>query len=325
MITSSHEITYVSKCQPAPPYKDLPVEEKIVAHRKEKKSRSKNLAYKRVNKGDVEAHSIKIGCRVMDIPKARIVLCGHKDAKKNSVRGDTSSLNFDALHLTIFIAAERSGTMKKMDVKTTYFQAKEFCRNNYVRLSKKKQDQYRMLRLLQLAYGLPNSGRLWNFTLHETPTSQCGLERSKLDPSIYFLRRKQEMLMLIVQAHDYLETGTPDLALQFENFLISQFQLGSLEPDTFYIIKAKPEKDISGAIISDDKEKLSAITKIRIPLTLQGKSDYSATFAKTTLYWSVVEKLLYFGRPTIPVIGFYASDAAAKCKAPKLHYCQALH
>lgn len=139
LITCPHEIAYVSNCQLASPSIDLMVEEKIVVYQKEKMSWSENCAYERVGKRDVDTVSNIIGCHITyrrkpdGAPRARIVLWGHKNVEEDSVRGDAPSQSLDALRLTVSVAAERSWTVKKMDVKTVDLQARDFNRDISVR------------------------------------------------------------------------------------------------------------------------------------------------------------------------------------------------
>lgn len=113
----------------------LAAEEEIVACPKEKVSWYGNRAYKRVSKRDVDNESNIIGCQLIchhkpdGTLKMRFVRWGRKDAENDSVRGDTLSLNLDALCLIISIAAQRSWTVKGVNVKAAYHQTRGFSRN----------------------------------------------------------------------------------------------------------------------------------------------------------------------------------------------------
>lgn len=128
------------------------------------------------------------------------------------------------------------------------------------------------------------------------------------------------MLTLVVQVEDYIYIGTSDLAFEFEKVFHSKFQIGSLESGSCYIMGAKLSQDFSGSITLNAKEKLSTTTEIKTPPRLQEKGDRDDTPAKIVSCRIIGGRLLYIGRLTSPVIGFYASDAATKCKALKPHH-----
>lgn len=109
----------------------------------------------------------------------------HKDIEKNELRGNGPSLNLDAMRVLLSIAAEHKWTVRKVDVKSAYLQAKEFNRYVFVRPPHEESDKDVLWKLLVSTYGLTDLGRLGYLTSYEVPTQRHRFEQSKLDPSMY--------------------------------------------------------------------------------------------------------------------------------------------
>lgn len=89
--------------------------------------------------------------------KEKIVPRGHRDIDKDDIRSDAPYLNPDSMHLLFFFTAKQRWTLKKMDVKSAYFQAKGFFWKIFVRPSKEENDVTMLWKLLVAAYGLTDS------------------------------------------------------------------------------------------------------------------------------------------------------------------------
>lgn len=309
---------------------ELSVEERHDSYNRERDSWTINHAFERVSRNAVSASSNIIGSHVVyrrkadGTPKARIVPWGHRDMEKDDLRGDAPSLNLDSMRLLLSIAAERRWTVRKMDVKSAYLQAKGFTRDIYVRPPREENDVDGLWKLLVPAYGLTDSGRLWYLTSYEALTTRYGFKALRLDPSLYLRTSENGTLLLVVQVDDYLYAGSPQLASDFEKFLHDQFQIGSMEHTSFTIMGAHLTQDDSGKITINAKEKLSQIQTLETGRPHKDK-DRIATPEEITTYRSVVGKLLYIGRLVSPVIAFHASQAAMKCSDLRLHHLRALN
>lgn len=325
----AHMITNLES-EEKPTSEKLSPEERQISYEREKESWTSNKAFTRVSQDEVPPGSNIVGSHVVyrrkldGTPKARIVPWGHRDAEKNDVRGDAPSLNLDSMRLLLSLAAENRWRVRKMDVKSAYLQAKGFKRDIFVRPPREENDSAGLWKLLVPAYGLTDSGRLWYLTSYEALTTHYGFEQSKLDPSLYLRTSGSSTLILVVQVDDYLYAGSPELASNFEEFLHQQFQIGSMEGNSFTIMGARLEQTQTGRITIDASEKLDQIK----PLSTRSSSkekDRPATNNEVTEYRSLVGKLLYIGRLASPTIAFHASHAATKCCDLRLHHLRAMN
>lgn len=309
----------------------LSKDEKTVAYVTEKSSWINNRAYTLVPKAEVPTAANIIGSHVIykrkadGTAKARIVPWGHKDNEKELVRGDAPSLNLDIMRILISIAAQKGWGIHKMDVKTAYLQARGFNRTIYVRPPREDNDSANLWKLSAPAYGLTDSGRLWYITSHIALTQTFGLTRSRFEPSLYYMRRGESALMLVVQVDDYIYTGTPDSIQNFESFLQSQFLVGTLEAHKFDVMGAHLDQNDKGTITLNANHKLSAIEPVDLPLSKHEKGDRHATPSEVSAYRCLIGKLLYVGRLASPVCAYHASEAAMKCSQLRLHHIKALN
>lgn len=69
-------------------------------------------------------------------------------------------LNLDSMGMLISLAVEKGWTLRKMNVKSVYLQAKGFERDVFVRPPKEGNDRSGLWKLLVLAYGFTESERL---------------------------------------------------------------------------------------------------------------------------------------------------------------------
>lgn len=328
----THHLTAPTPSQPPQQINQvLSASERVESYNKEKGSWIDAAAYERIDKSRIPSGSNIIGSHVVykrksdGTPKARIVPWGHRDADKDEVRGDAPSLNLDSMRIVISMAVEQGWTLRKMDVKSAYLQAKGFDRDVYVRPPREENDKTGLWKLLKPAYGLTESGRLWYLTSYQALTADFGFTRSRYDPSLYYKKQDKEMLILVVQVDDYLYAGTPALSSEFESFLQKQFHVGTLESRSFDIMGARLQQHPSGHVTLNAKEKLDAVELLSCERIRNGTGDGEATPAELSAYRSVIGKLLYIGRLVSPVISFHASTAAMKCAALRLHHLKALN
>lgn len=86
-------------------------------------------------------------------------------------------------------------------------------------------------------------------------TKRFGFKQSRLDLSIYLRKDEEEMLVLVVQADDYLYVETSNLVSAFEEILYKQVYIGSTDVPLFNMMGVRLDVDGCGGIWIDAKKK----------------------------------------------------------------------
>lgn len=80
--------------------------------------------------------------------------------------------------------------------------------------------------------------------------------------------------------HDYLYARTTHLSTRFEYFLQTQFNIGTVEWESFNIIEANLTQDISESVTVEAKDRPIDVQPISMNMNYQSKGDCTATAAE---------------------------------------------
>ena len=154
-----------------------------------------------------------------------------------------------SIRIMMQIATNMNLIIHQMDVKTAFLNAPID-----VEIYVKQPDGYEVrdskgdmlvLRLKKSLYGLKQSGRNWNSTLHKFFVSNKFIQ-SALDPCVYFMRVNDNSIIVLVWVDDILIAASSDKLLgQFKSMLKSSFRMKDLGPISFFLgmrITQYPEK-----------------------------------------------------------------------------------
>ena len=109
-------------------------------------------------KHDGESNKLKLKCR--------IVPHGNRDAEKEDIRSDSSTAQFSAIRSVLSLAAIFKLKLATIDISKAYLQSGELEREIYMRPPDTFMKQPGELwKLKKPAYGLVESGRLWQLTI----------------------------------------------------------------------------------------------------------------------------------------------------------------
>ena len=135
-------------------------------------------------KRDVEANKLKLRCR--------LVPHGNRDADKQSLRTNSSTIKFTSLWLLLSLAVLFHFNMASLDIAADYLQAGTLNRYIYMRPPQgwiKYIDE--VWKLLKPAYGLVQSGRLWQLCIEEWMTTY-GFKTIPGLPQLFTLRQASQ-------------------------------------------------------------------------------------------------------------------------------------
>lgn len=330
---SSTSISWSNSSFLTEPRKSLTSEEKVASFNKELKVWKDRGAFKRISKSDAPNDANIIGSHTVyrrkddGSAKARIVPWGHRDPARHDLRCDLPCLNPDVFRLTLSIAAEKGWRICQMDAEAAFLQARGFSRTVYVRPPKEADDPAGLWLLLAPAYGLSDSGRLWYRTNDEALLNKYHLTRSEFEPTLYFRKSNSDELAftLVVQVDNYLYCGTDEELAKFDNFLQSQFKIGSLERDSFPVLGCELTQDANGSITITQKARAASIdTNVLTSTVSKRDGDRLATSTELKAFRSVIGQCLYVGRLTNPVLQFHCSHMASKISALHVRHLKTL-
>jgi len=298
--------------------------ERAQAYAKERSTWDEKGAISIVDTSEIKPSSNVIGSHVvykrkMDgRPKARIVPWGHRDIEKGNIRCDAPCLTLDSLRLLFSISAEKKWLLGHMDVKAAFLQAHGFEREVFVKPPREECAPGKLWKLEAAAYGLTESGRLWYLTSDSSLTKKFGLIRSKYDPTLYYSKNDSGMLdfLLVTQVDDYIYTGETAQVEDFEKFLRSEYDVGSLSHKTFNVMGAEVSQDDGFNIRLTIDSKLQTI----VPDKNYPKPDLPASPHQLTKFRSLIGKMLYIGRLADPVTLYHASHFASKTSQLYTHH-----
>ena len=186
--------------------------------------------------------------------KARFVAKGYSQVEGidyNETFSPTARMN--SIRLIVQISVEKNLELHQMDVKTAFLNAPIDC-SIYVEqpegyVSKNKKGENLVLRLKKSLYGLKQSGRNWNSTLH-TYLIESGFKRSINDPCFYY--KEEENIFLVVWVDDLLIAASSDALKCVKHVLESKFRMKDLGQVSLFL-GIEFEKEVDKITMSQTK------------------------------------------------------------------------
>eukprot|EP00435_Cladocopium_sp_Y103_P033942 s1186_g8.t1 len=148
------------------------------------------------------------------LAKSRLVVQGFKDKSLGQYRRDAPTASAVAEAITLAVCAYHHFVLFAKDIKNAYFSGKSITREVYLdppRGGLRGVQPGQLLRARKAIYGFAEVARLFWLALKEQLESD-GWQESKLEPALFYLRRKGQLKGILVTHVDDLEGGvSPDL------------------------------------------------------------------------------------------------------------------
>ena len=170
-------------------------------------------------KNDGEADKLKLKCRMTPH--------GNKDLEKDMVRKDSRTAQFPVIRTLISICILLDFSFASLDIKSAYLQAGKFPRTIFVRPPKGWAKAGIVWRILKPAYGLVESGRLWQLAIERWFNSDDIFEVDGL-PQLFVKRDATgKIVLLIAKVVDDLLIGGKKREIEsFRDKIMSRFKVG---------------------------------------------------------------------------------------------------
>ena len=277
------------------------------------------------------------------ITKARLCVMGNKEVD-DDFRRDSPTASKLALRTVFLMASNNSWPVESLDAKSAFLQGEELSRLVYVRPPiEYSQGKSQIWKLRKSLYGLGDAPRSWYKRVDEVLT-QLGMERLELDPAVYVLRSRGDMIaVLAVHVDDFVYTGNKKFFNQVIKKLKVTLVVGEPERRHFCYVGWEVTQDDKGDItVSQDSflrqledvdtsglRGLSKTSKVppqyqKVFRSAVGSVNWLAGTTRPDLCFEVMEMSTKFGRASVSDVRQAArlikkaKEQSMKVRFPKL-------
>ena len=241
--------------------------------------------------------------------KCRMAPHGNRDRDKESVRKDSATTQFPVIRLVLSIAAVLNMVIATIDIKGAYLQGGYLSRDIYVRPPKGWAAHGVLWRLLKPAYGIVESGRLWQLTIESWMSGQGIVPIPGMPQLFMTFGDGGNVSLAICEVVDDLQVvGSPREVNDFHTALAKRFEVGRFVVDRPLIFnRLHISQGNDGTVHIDMKEYME---KIEFPaLSRERKKQFHerASPEELTAYLGLAESLNFLGHGVLPQASFAAS------------------
>ena len=242
--------------------------------------------------------------------KCRLVPHGNRDAEKDSVRTDSATAQFPVIRILLSLATILRLKISAIDIRGAYLQAGELKRDIYMKPPRGWESFVgEIWKLIKPAYGLVESGRLWQLCVEDWLFSY-GFECIPGLPQLFVLRNEKKEIKLLVAkvVDDHLVAGNMEDIFSFHAAFAKRFEIGRFvhsTPLTFNRLLIDQEKDYSISVSMS--EYFGSIQSIALSRQRRKQSDEACTAEEKTSLLELAGKLNFLGHGVLPSAALVAS------------------
>jgi Reverse transcriptase (RNA-dependent DNA polymerase) len=242
--------------------------------------------------------------------KCRMVPHGNRDREKDGIRKDSATAQFCIIRLLLRLAVLLKFRFSSLDISGAYLQAGPIQRDIYVRPPPGWSPRNVLWRLTRPAYGIVESGRLWQLAIEEWLTKQGFSHVNGL--SQFFVLRSSDgqiLLLLAKVVDDLLVAGSIPSIQDFHNHLCNRFKVGRFVCNESFVFNALQitQDDASFAVTLDMHAFVPKIFLLDISSNRRKDPSLSATADERYQYQSLAGTLNFYGHGVLPPACFAAS------------------
>lgn len=241
--------------------------------------------------------------------KARFVAKGYTQRYGDNFTETFSPVAyFSSILATLSLIFSMNMTIDQFDVKTAYLNA-PLHEEIYLIPPEGFGLEGKLCKLNKAIYGLKQAGREWNKTL-STFLKSIGLRPTAADGCIYYMRRNDQLLVVIIYVDDLI-VASNDLSLRnyVNDALKGKFELTQVEPQQFLGLQI--QRDKTGVHIHQSKYISELLDEYDMSDCRSQATPYShrptkrhpdEPFIESTQMRKIIGKLLYLSNRTRPDI-----------------------
>lgn len=202
--------------------------------------------------------------------KCRLVLHGNRDVENHLQRTDSSTAQLIVIRLLLLLAALLYFHLASLGISGAYLQSYDLERDIYMRPLWGWTDFiHEIWEIVNLAYGLVDSGRLGQLSVEEWLTNY-GFKTTPGLPKLFILWREEKISILVSKVvDDFLLAGDKESIASFHRPIANRFQVGRFIHNRTFEFNRKlirQAKDFSAILSTDelmDKIYPIALTRYR--------------------------------------------------------------
>lgn len=239
--------------------------------------------------------------------KARLVLHGNRDDKKEEIRKDSSAADMMVTRLILSLSTILRFTVGVADIKGAYMQSGPIGRDLYVRppgkMAALSGNPKALWHLVKLPYGVVEASRQWLKTSDEWLLEDTRMKRASGIHQLFVRRNTSGIIDLLVAktSDDFLVSGNKTTVENFFSRLKSRFEVGKAiiaSVMKFNGCEIVIEKD--GGIVLNMNEYIERLKPVELSRTRRKQIDQLATADENSMYRALAGTLMYLGNGTLP-------------------------
>ena len=247
--------------------------------------------------------------------KARLVARGFEDIH-NQGKNDSPTCTKDSLRITLTIMASKQWMCMSLDVKTAFLQSFQLEREIFL-VPPKEANTDKLWKLNKAVYGLNEASRQWyNRVSHEL--IRLGMERSKYDEALFYLRTNEILFgMIVVHVDDFLFGGTAQFHKSIIEPIKSVFEIGRIcRPPLIYL--GLEINQTESSITVNQNEYINSLNEIHIVDNKDNNRLLNKDEHKQ--YRRICGSLNWASTQTRPDISFDVAMISANVNAPTVKH-----
>ena len=245
-------------------------------------------------KTDGAADKLKLKCRMTPH--------GNKDDDKDTVRRDSRKAQFPIIRTFICVCILLDFSFATLDIKSAYLQAGKFPRTIFVRPPKGWAEPGIVWRILKPAYGLVESGRLWQLAIERWFNRQDIFEVDGL-PQLFVKHDAEGKIELLIAkvVDDLLIAGKKPAVAAFHELIADRFKVGRFNDDEDVIFnRLHISRKACGDITLSMEEYLSTIHPIELTRQRRKQQTALCTEKEKTDFLCLTGSLNFLGHGFLP-------------------------
>ena len=244
--------------------------------------------------------------------KCRLVPHGNRDKDKDEVRKDSNTAQFPVIRALLAIASFFGLRIAIIYISGAYLQAGPLPRLVYMRPPPGWSSSPLFIwKLLKPAYGLAESGRIWQLAVEKWLRENYSTETIAGFPQLFIIRKPSSRIPKLPIAKivdDFLIAGnTPDIQ-SFHDNISKKFKVGRfiLDKDVMFN-RLNISQDANSNITISMSEYMSKINPIQVSRQRRKQQMEKCTSEERTQYLGLAGQLNWLGHGALPQASFVAS------------------
>lgn len=240
--------------------------------------------------------------------KCRLVPHGNRDKEKESLRSDCATAQFPIIRLLVAMAAIFKFRLGCIDITGAFLQNPPIERDIYVQPPRGWSDPGMLWKLLKPAYGLVESGRMWQLLIDQWLNNQK-FEQIPGLPQLFVLRDSGGSVHMLIAkvVDDFLVASSRNQLEQFNNAISKAFKVGKFCTDDSFLFNGCNITQSSTGITMSMESYLSSVESIDVARSRRKEKDSLCTDAERKLFLRLTGRLNFLGHATLPQAAFVAS------------------